>query len=427
MSKKSDINFRGGKLPFDEEPETKTNESEKTYDYSDFKFTKRKAHSDFQKKAENLNQQLDLENNRIKNKRRSMPSFPPRNNAYQDNMSSQSQRYSYAEYDDGSHYNKNNIDSGGSGGRGGNNRKVTNKSNNNNRKPRGSGRIKKIILTILLVIVLFSVILAGYLFFLKNTAQPVEFVMIGVDQREGQSDKEIRADAIMQVTASMKNDEVIMASIPRDTYTYLACTGQKDKITHSYIYGAINWEDKGGGKACTAKAVSDLTGLETDKYMKINFADTVAIVNAIGGIDLTATATFSEQDSKGKKNVYSFEKGKKYHMDGEHALAYARHRKSDNDIERGLRQQEVFRAMFASIKKKPFWEWPTLFVKLSSMIDTNLSMSELIAVGYSFIYDKDIEQYKFDWSGVSYNGISYVELSQASIDAYRAKVKAIYK
>lgn len=431
MSNRTNINFRRKNLPFDEEPDTSIDETEKTYDYSDFKFTKRnsQAHRDFQKKAQNLNQ-MDLDNNRIRKKRSSkdsMPFFPPpNNNQYQNNTSS---RYSYSEYDNegGNNYQQK-TSSGGSGGRRNSHKFIkNNKSPNQQGGSRRNPKLKKIIFRLLLIIILFVLMFLGYLFYLKNTSAPLSFVMIGVDQREGQSDKEIRADAIMEVTVSMKKDEVIMASIPRDTYTYLACTGQQDKITHAYIYGAINWEDKGGGKACTTKAVSDLTGLATDKYMKINFADTVHIVNAIGGIDLTATSTFSEQNSKGEKNVYFFEKGKKYHMDGEQALAYARHRKTDNDIERGLRQQEVFRRMFSAIKKKGFWEWPTLFIRLSSMIDTNLSMNELIKVGYSFIYDKDIEQFKFDWSGVNYNGISYVELSPLSIESYRSKVAELEK
>lgn len=432
MSDRRNINFRHDYVPFDEESETISDETEKTYDYSDFKFSQRnsQAHRDFQEKARNLNR-LDLDNNRIRkthSNKESMPFFPTRNNN-QNRGNFSSDNYSYREYDhNNDNYSKRKINNdGGNGGHNG--RKVKSRYNDHNpdSASRGKPKLKKIIFRLLLIIVLLILIMAGYLFYLKNTSGALSFVIIGLDQREGQSDKEIRADAIMEVTASMKKDEVIMASIPRDTYTYLPCTQQKDKITHAYIYGAINWEDKGGGVACTVESVSTLTGLETDKYMKINFADTVDIVNTIGGIDLTSTATFSEQNSKGEKNVYSFEKGKKYHMDGEHALAYARHRKTDNDIERGLRQQEVFRSMFAAIKKKGFWEWPGLFIKLSSMIDTNLSMSELINVGYSFIYDEDIEQYKFEWAGVYYNGVSYVELSSLSIDRYRTKVAELDK
>ena len=54
--------------------------------------------------------------------------------------------------------------------------------------------------------------------------------------------------------------------------------------------------------------------------------------------------TFTEQDSKDTADAIHLEEGLQ-ELDGEEALALARTRKIDNDIERGKRQQLVLQAI----------------------------------------------------------------------------------
>jgi len=54
--------------------------------------------------------------------------------------------------------------------------------------------------------------------------------------------------------------------------------------------------------------------------------------------------SFTEQNSKDKADAISLEKGLQT-LNGEEALALARTRKLDNDIERGKRQQEIMKAI----------------------------------------------------------------------------------
>ncbi|MDR1781906.1 MAG: LCP family protein [Bacilli bacterium] len=331
------------------------------------------------------------------------------------------------------HYNDTNIVSGkrkplkpsnnslvsnnsNNGNNGGNNKRIRRKKD---KKPK---KRKKWLRRLIVAIIIILLLIIASLFLIKETSKPVHFVVIGVDQREGQNDSDVRADALMMVNVSSKDNKIIIASVPRDTYTYIPCEDTNDKITHSYVYGALNWKDKGGAIACTTASVSDLVNVDTSKYIKLNFANTIDIVNTIGGIDLKATHTFCEQDSKGTPNKYCFEEGKTYHMDGEMALAYARHRKTDNDIARGLRQQEVFKAIILKVKSMPFWQWPSAYFKVSTMIDTNLSHKEMMQIAMVYAFKGDTTQYKFDWSGVMYNGISYVELDPTSVENYTKTV-----
>lgn len=294
------------------------------------------------------------------------------------------------------------------------------------KQKRGHSRLRKNILRVLIVILLLLIAFIAGLFIIRNTASPVHLVVIGVDQRANQAETEIRADALMSVNAGSKSNKIIMGSIPRDTYTYIPCEEQKDKITHAYSYGATYWADKGGGIACTVESVQELTSIGNDKYVKVNFDQMMSIIDAIGGIDLTATATFHEQNSKGsQKNGYDFVKGKTYHMNGEQALAYSRHRKSDNDIERGLRQQEVFKAMFKRVKTAKFWQWPGIYLKVSKMVKTNLSQIQMLQIAMIYATNGEMENYKFDWSPAYYNGVSYVELGSTDVKEFGSKVNAL--
>lgn len=299
------------------------------------------------------------------------------------------------------------------------NNKTKGKKNRNNNKKTNK---KNIFLIAFIVIFSLLSIFAAYLFFFKNTSSAINVVVIGVDQRNGQSNEEIRADAIMSFSSSLKDNKMLIASIPRDTYAYIPCEESYDKITHAYIFGAINWDEKNGGNKCTTQAVSQLFNIGTEKFVKVNFNNMIGIIDAIGGIDLKSTATFCEQDSKGKKNVHCFSEGKTYHMNGEQALAYSRHRKSDNDIERGLRQQEVFKAMFSRVKNANILQWPGIYTKVSSMIETNLSQKELLQIALVYAGDAKMKNFKLGWTPFYSYGVAYVQLDEADVKTLSKKI-----
>ena len=407
-----DIDFFRGNLSEDDYTTPKTDGMEDSYTYSDFKFDKKEK--PVQPVKQDFNDGYNNEYINEELRRAQMEREMARNNAPQqevptDPKIASGERKPLKPQKSNDDFNYEDV--------------PKKKRKDKKRKKRFKG--KKIIIGILLFILALLIALFSYLLFIKSTAGPVNFIVIGVDQRKGQADTEIRADALMSVNASTKSNEIVMASIPRDTYTYIPCEEQNDKITHAYVYGAQNWADKGGGVACTVQASAGTLDISVDKYVKLNFDNMVGIIDAIGGIDLKATATFSEQNSKGKKNVYSYVKGKTYHMDGEMALAYSRHRKSDDDIQRGLRQQEVFKAMFAKVKNAKFWQWPGMYTKITGMIDTNLNHKEMLQIAIIYATKGDMKTYKFDWNGAYYGGVAYVELEPTSVKKFTDKVNSL--
>ena len=66
-----------------------------------------------------------------------------------------------------------------------------------------------------------------------------------------------------------------MFSIPRDLYVPIACNNNRyAKINSSAAYGS----------SCVINTVQQLTDVNIDYYVKINFTGVVKLIDAIGGI-----------------------------------------------------------------------------------------------------------------------------------------------
>src|SRR5699024_7653135 len=119
-------------------------------------------------------------------------------------------------------------------------------------------------------------------------------------------------------------------SIPRDSYVYIPEVGYEDKINHAHAFG---------GHRATIDAVENLLDIPVDYWVKLNFNAFVDVIDAIDGIDVEVPYEFTESNSDDKRDSIHLFPGKQL-VDGEEALALARTRKLDNDIERGKRQLE---------------------------------------------------------------------------------------
>ncbi|MEG1701765.1 MAG: LCP family protein [Erysipelotrichaceae bacterium] len=222
------------------------------------------------------------------------------------------------------------------------------------------------------------------------SAKDLNVVILGVDGRE-ETQGSARADTVMLLHVNKEKGEVSIVSLPRDAYVYIPCEKDYDKLTHAYSYGESNWANRGGGRVCTMESVRGVFELEKlDNYMQVDFFKMIELVDEIGGIDLVSSHTFCEMDEQEGVDAYCFEEGKNVHMNGAKALAYARHRKSDSDIYRAQRQQEVLKAMVSKAKSLPVWELYSFANKALATIDTNLNMNDL--VGYlDLILEKDLK------------------------------------
>ncbi len=164
----------------------------------------------------------------------------------------------------------------------------------------------------------------------------VSVLFIGVDTSEKRGTEENgRSDALMLATLNKDEKSVKLLSIPRDSRVYVPEVGYETKINHAHSYG---------GPRATIETVEHLLEIPVDYYVRLDFEAFMEVVDALGGIDVNVPYSFSEQDSRDRPNAIALEAGFQ-RLNGEEALALARTRKLDNDIERGKRQQEIMKAI----------------------------------------------------------------------------------
>ena len=133
------------------------------------------------------------------------------------------------------------------------------------------------------------------------------------------------------------------------------------------------------GRSCS---IEDLTGIDIDYYLKINFTGVVSLVNDLGGIDIDVPMKFCEQDSLRRFDQYEIclEPGYQ-HLDGEAALALARHRHSLplGDFQRVQNQQLVVEAMVKKLKTvKSVDAFYSILEDVTNNIDTNMTTNQML-------------------------------------------------
>ena len=209
----------------------------------------------------------------------------------------------------------------------------------------------------------------------KSLTEPFTILLLGVDSTQDglKSNTVFNGDTMMLITFNPKTLNTTVFSIPRDTYVPIACNGKKsNKINSSAV----------GGATCVINTIEDLIDIDIDYYVKINFKGVVDLVDALGGVDVNVPIKFCEQDSNrnfGKSEI-CLETGEQT-LNGEQALALARHRKTlaTGDFQRVQHQQLVVEAM--TKKAKSIRSVSTLYDILgvvSKNIETNIKTDEIL-------------------------------------------------
>lgn len=298
-------------------------------------------------------------------------------------------------------------------------------------------RRKRIIAFILLPLLIITLSATAYGAFLYNKAQsvinqsyqPVEretsrdkvdpkeentsILFIGVDDSnvrnfEGGS----RSDALMLATFNEKRKSVKLLSIPRDSYVYIPEIGYDDKITHAHA---------NGGVVSTIETVEGLLDIPIDYYVKMNFNAFIDVIDALGGIEAEVPYTINEMDSKDRKNAIHLEPGLQ-ELDGEEALALARTRKLDNDIERGKRQQQIIKAiMDRAASAKGVTKYADVIEAVGDNMTTDLSFAEMKSfIDYAAAGTKlNVETLSLAGSDAYIDSVYYYQLDEEDLETVK--------
>ena len=207
----------------------------------------------------------------------------------------------------------------------------------------------------------------------QNAVDPnidnVSVLIMGVDASDVRANAESsRTDALMVATLNKDDKSVKLLSIPRDSYVYIPEVGYESKINHAHAYG---------GTKAAIDTVENLLDIPIDYYVKVNFEAFIDVVDAIDGIEYDVPYEFKEQDSTDKANAIHLMEGKQK-LDGEEALALARTRKMDSDLERGKRQQEIIKAIVQkSVSVNSVLKYDNIIEAIGSNMTTNMTFSEM--------------------------------------------------
>lgn len=266
--------------------------------------------------------------------------------------------------------------------------------------------------------------------------KPFTVLLMGVDsEQENIKGASFNGDSLMLVTFNPETLNTTILSIPRDTYVPIACfAGQREnKITHAAWYG----ED------CMMKTITKFTDINIDYFVKINFKGVVKLVDALGGIDVDVPIKFCEQDSnRNLNNQICLNPGQQV-LNGEQALALARHRKTINDFIRGQNQQLVVKGLMNKVKTiRSVDTIQELLSTLSNNMETNMSTSEMLSL-YDVAKDiatksKDLpiedlltmqrlyisgyDQYIYDYSAINGQG---TRMNLYNFVAYKGSIKDV--
>lgn len=151
-----------------------------------------------------------------------------------------------------------------------------------------------------------------------------------------------RSDVNILATVNPTTHEVLLTSIPRDSYVILpdkyydSGNPGYDKLTHAGVYGIDE----------LTATIEETFGIDVDYSMTVNYNVVQHLVDAIGGIDVESEFEFTF----GEPPYCHFVKGWN-HMDGVAALQFARERNAfvDGDMQRNKDQQLVMEAIIKKL------------------------------------------------------------------------------
>jgi LCP family protein required for cell wall assembly len=197
--------------------------------------------------------------------------------------------------------------------------------------------------------------------------QPFSMLLMGVDAR---SNERGRSDTLIYTVVRPKDGNVLMVSIPRDTYADIVGKDKKDKITHAYAFG---------GPEMAVNSVEKLLDAKIDHYASINFQGFVKVVDTLGGIPLPIGKDIVNKGADHEKFTV---KANQDSYSGVDALNYVRYREdAGDDISRAERNRQFLESLVHKTSSLKQWtKIPEILNIVGDNFSTDLppeSMSEL--------------------------------------------------
>ncbi|MFD7546017.1 LCP family protein [Streptomyces sp. NPDC059816] len=218
----------------------------------------------------------------------------------------------------------------------------------------------------------------------KLSGRPLNILVLGTDKRTGKGnagygDKGSAGHAdttfLFHVAADRTNATAL--SIPRDLITDIPdCPTKQPDGSEEVIPGTPgtrfnnSFGQEGRDPGCTMRTVAEITGLELDHFMMVDFNAVKTLTSALNGVEVCLDNPV--RDVKAKLNL-----GAGSHtIEGEDALAFVRSRaatKNGSDLDR-IEMQQKFVASVIRKAKSDFLDSPTKMFSLADAMTKNLTV-----------------------------------------------------
>ncbi|WP_030846631.1 LCP family protein [Streptomyces sp. NRRL F-4474] len=217
--------------------------------------------------------------------------------------------------------------------------------------------------------------------------QAINILVIGTDKRsgagnEGYGDKDSvgHADTTILFHIAKDRSNATALSIPRDLITNIPdCPTKQPDGTTKTVRGAkgvrfnTSLGQEGRDAGCTMRTVKDLTGIEVDNFMMVDFNAVKTLSTAVGGVPVCLDKAVDDEDSKLK-----LPQGE-HRLEGEQALAFVRTRHAfgnESDLDRIKTQQQFLGSMMREMKSKETLTSPKKFFSLAEAATKSLTVDQ---------------------------------------------------
>lgn len=201
----------------------------------------------------------------------------------------------------------------------------------------------------------------------------VNILLLGGDSRDLRPNELPRSDSVMIASLDPVTKKSYLFSILRDTYVNIPGNGM-DRMNAALTKGGPN---------LAMKTVSDLMGIPIQYYVYTDFVGFIALVDALGGIDLEVEKDMKYSSAAdGHKYDINLKKGYQ-HLDGTSALQYVRFRyDATSDYTRTERQRKFMKTLAEKLQSTTsLLKLPSILQSVDPYIETNLSVTQLVKLG----------------------------------------------
>ena len=205
----------------------------------------------------------------------------------------------------------------------------------------------------------------------------INVLLIGSDasaEEEGRANitEKGNTDVMMLVSINQINKTIKLASLMRDSYTYM---DQFDR------YAKLNAACANGGPAYLVETIENDYKIEIDGYAMVDFDSFRQVIDVLGGVNVDVPQYVANHLNSGVLKNNKIQSGKGALLDGEQALHFSRVRKTDadGDISRVARQRQVVNALIQKAKGATLTEINEVADVMLANVRTNISKKSIIS------------------------------------------------